>query len=115
MINRTAIILTYKEEAVRYLNEVDPYNSGDMTIEDLNKDGNLFLIQNESIESKEDLENWVLLNFENLFEYELNGWYTDPSLWPTPLTVDLFYKWFQVDYRSMIIDLCEDPLFDDDL
>lgn len=115
MINRTAIILTYKEDAVRYLNEVDPCKSSVMTLNDLNNDGNIFLVQDESIESREDLESWLELNYKNIFEYELNGWYSDSKLWPSPLSLELFKRWFQADYRSAMIDLCDEPLYDDDL
>jgi len=55
------------------------------------------------------------MNFKNLFESELEGWYTDPDLWPKPLTLKLFHKWFDTEFHTVIIDTVDKPLFDDGL
>ena len=80
MINRAAVILRYKEPFVRWINDADPYedNPG-KTPENANKDRNVYLITDEDGET---VEEWISLNYKTLFENELEGWYSDESLWP---------------------------------
>jgi hypothetical protein len=50
-----------------------------------------------------------------LFEAELEGWYTDPSMWPQELTWKLFCEWFDVEYHTVLIDTVGDEIYDDEL
>ncbi|MEX0648265.1 MAG: hypothetical protein WEA56_09080 [Balneolaceae bacterium] len=48
-----------------------------------------------------------------MFASELEGWYTDPDLWSKPLTLRLFYEWFEPEFNTVIIDTVGEPIFDD--
>jgi hypothetical protein len=116
MINRTALILRYKEPAIRWINETDPVNKNPgITQMKLNQDRTVYLISERDGENDKILEKWIKLNYKNLFESELEDWYTDPDLWPTPLTLKLFHKWFTVECHSVLIDTVGGKIFDDDL
>lgn len=51
---------------------------------------------------------------EVLLESELEGWYTDEALWPKNRTLELFNKWVHVEYHTVVIDVVDAPLLDDE-
>ena len=102
MINRAAVILKYKAPFIQWVNDADPYkNNPGITLENENKDCTVYLILEDDAEN---LEEWISLNFEQLFESEIEDWYTDESLWPKNRTRKLFDEWFDVECHSVLID-----------
>jgi hypothetical protein len=111
MVNRAALLLRYKEPFVRWINTSDLYvKDPNISMEDANRDKIVYLIDEEEAEN---LEEWIALNHQALFETELDGWYTDESLWPKNRDLDLFYQWFTVECHSGLIDAGTGPIFDD--
>ncbi len=55
MLNRAALILRYKQPAVDWINDVDPYGSPDLTIESVNEDSSIYLISSEDAYDPESL------------------------------------------------------------
>ena len=49
-----------------------------------------------------------------LFEEELNGWYTDPALWPRDQSLKMLRKWCSVELQTVVVDTSESPLEDDE-
>jgi hypothetical protein len=43
--------------------------------------------------------------YPTIFEIELDGWFTDPSLWPKDRSMKTFKKFFGVHYCSSVIDM----------
>lgn len=116
MINRSAIILKYKEKAVRWIHDADPGPEKiEISVEAVNRDNTLYLISTEVGEEPELLERWLKVNFKALFERELVGWYTDPDLWPKRKTRKLFNEWFDVQLCSVIEDTVGTPIYEDEL
>ena len=115
MLNRAAVILKYREPAVRWINEADPYNEDPgISAESLEDERTVYLISEDDDIGDDCGQSWVKANFESLFEAELEGWYTDPALWPEDRTLELFYEWFKVEYHSVIIDTVGGELYDDE-
>lgn len=113
MLNRTALLLRYKEPAIRWINEADPVeDSMVITGEHVNTERTVYLISDDG-ENGETQQAWIKRNFRQLFETELEGWYTDPNLWPKRLTLTLFHEWFETEFNSVIIDTVDGPIFDD--
>ncbi|MFW6180113.1 MAG: hypothetical protein ACOC8N_00085 [Spirochaetota bacterium] len=52
--------------------------------------------------------------YEEIFENELFGWYTDPAAWPQDRTFEMFLEWFDVEIHSVIEDLCGYELVNED-
>lgn len=52
--------------------------------------------------------------FAEIFERELDGWWTDESAWPTKRTFAVFKQWFSIEIHTVIEDLVDDVLHDDD-
>ena len=115
MINRAAVILKYKEPAVEWINTADPYNDDpEETVDSVNIDRTVYLIRDESADTPEDVDEWIEMNWDVLFESELEGWYTDEELWPEDRSIGLFHKWFDVECHTLIVDTVDDPIEDDE-
>lgn len=111
MINRAAIILKYKLPAVQWINEVDPYEeTPEISLEEANHERTVYLISDQDAEDEATVQKWILLNYEVLFETELEGWYTDESLWPSERSLALFYEWFEVECHTVIDDTVGTPI-----
>ena len=113
MINRSAVILKYKEPFVRLINEADPYEDDPgIASENANEDRTVYLITEDDAEN---IEKWISLNFKTLFESELEDWYPDESLWPKKRGRKTFDEWFSVECHTVIIDTVEDAIEDDEV
>jgi hypothetical protein len=105
MINRAAVILKYKNLAVKWINEADPFpDSSTISAESVNQDRTVYLIRNEDADTPDDLNKWIKVNFKTIFENELEGWYTDEKLWPKKRNLKLFHEWFEVECHTILED-----------
>ena len=113
MINRAAVILKYKAPFIQWVNDADPYkdNPG-ITLESENKDCTVYLILEDDAEN---LEEGRSLKFKQLFESEIEDWYTDESLWPKHRNRKLFDKWFDLECHSVLIDTVDGKIVDDEI
>ena len=67
MLNRAALLLRYKDPAVRWINAVDPNPSAmPVTVEDVNSERTVYLISDEDADSSDGVRNWVEANFRAL-------------------------------------------------
>jgi hypothetical protein len=64
-------------------------------------------------DTNEELAEIVRELCEEIFEEQLQGWYTDTSTWPHNRSFDVFFPWFNYQHHSMLVDLCEEPLIHD--
>ncbi len=113
MINRAALILKYKEPFIKWANECDPDDDEfTVTLEEANRERYVYLISDSDAEN---VEKWLKTNYRELFEWELEGWCTDESLWPEKLDYKLFKKWFEVECHSMVFDMVGGEIVDDEL
>lgn len=81
MLNRAALILRYKQPFVDWINAVDPSpESFTLSLADTRDERTVYLI--DAIDDLDHFQRWLARNHKWLFEAELNGWYTDPALWP---------------------------------
>jgi hypothetical protein len=52
--------------------------------------------------------------FAEVFERELFGWRTDEATWPANRDLALFMQWFEIELHSVVEDLCDFELTDDE-
>src|SRR5687768_12695701 len=105
MLNRAAILLRYKEPAVRWINETSiARGHGSIPLAEANQERTVYLISDEEADTADTVERWVQANYLALFEAELEGWYTDVDLWPEDRSLEKFKEWFEVECHSMIVD-----------
>ena len=115
MLNRNALMLRYKDPAIRWLNEVDPSPQGqEITLADANGERTVYLVDDRLGESPRALERWLKVHYAALFERELEAWYTDPMLWPEDRTLARFRDWFDVELHTVLIDLGTEALREED-
>ena len=111
MINRAALIVRLKHPFIKWINEADPLDSrSKITIEEANEDRTVYLIDDSEAEH---VDEWLDLNFRQVFESELEDWYNEPSLWPKNLDRKLFDQWCEVDCHTVIVDTVGGPILDD--
>ena len=114
MINRAAVLLRYKEPAVRWINEVDPMGDGsELSLAEANNDRNVFLVSDRGADDGA-VEDWVEENWPVLFDIELEGWDDNEKQWPTPRTREMFRSWFEVEIHTMIHDTVDGPIYEQD-
>lgn len=111
MLNRSALIIRCKQPFVDWINAVDTNPDDAATLGEVNEENTVYLIE---VEDREELEDWLELNYQDLFEDELGEWYTDPALWPQDRSFELFKKWCAVELHTVVIDTGISPLEDDD-
>jgi hypothetical protein len=66
------------------------------------------------VEDERELDEWLALNGETLFEEVLNDWYTDPELWPQDRSLAMFRKWCSLELHTVVLDTGNSPLEDDE-
>ena len=116
VINRSVAILKPNQPFLDWLAEAPDPEPMDLTLEDLRHDCTALLIPD--FEDEMSALEYVYDCYEDLFEMELDAWYTDESLWPADRTLDMFQDWFDIEIHSMVTDLAEDEFtaedFDED-
>lgn len=115
MINRAAILLRLKAPAIAWVNAYVPAEDGsEITLEDANREGTVYLVALEDTETWDMVEEWVILNYRDLFEAELEEWSTDPALWPDDRSYRVFQEWFDVECHTVILDTVGTEIYDED-
>ncbi len=113
MLNRAALILRYRQPFVDWINVVDPSPTSQvLTPDELNQEHTVYLVE---VEDERELAGWLRRHHEELFEQELNGWYTDPALWPRDRSLEMLKEWCWFELHSVVVDTGASLLQDDDL
>jgi len=113
MVNRAAVLLRYKDPIVKWINEADPYeDSSEVSLASANEERTVYLVSDGEAEN---IDRWIRANYSVLFENELEGWYTDESLWPKKRDLKTFKEWFEVECHSVVLDTVGGQIFDDEI
>jgi hypothetical protein len=64
----------------------------------------------------DDEEAWEILEeiYPEIFENELYGWHTDQGAWPKGRDFEMFKQWFKIELHSVVEDLCDYEILDED-
>ena len=67
-------------------------------------------------EYDDEVDGMALLSmaYEMIFESELENWHLIEEDWPSNRTFAMFREWFEIEMHSMVVDLCDEPLMDDE-
>lgn len=111
-IDRSVAVIKPKQPFVDWANQL-PDPEIIVNLKDLQKECTVFLIpdydfEEEAIECIEEL-------CEDIFVEMLFSWHTEESHWPDNRSSDMFWKWFEVEFHSMVIDPYEDPIEKEEL
>lgn len=112
MINRSAVLIRLKSPFIDWINECDPADQREkLTLEEANEDRTIYLIEEEEAEH---VDQWIAMNFMQVFECELEDWIADPELWPRKITKEMFHEWCDVECHSVIVDTVGGPILEDE-
>lgn len=106
-INRSLIILRPKQRFLDWARSLDD-ESKDLTLESLNEDSTAYLTPDIWYDS--DQEQFLKTCYDILFEEQLGGWWTNEAAWPKERDLDMFLEWFEVEFHSLVFDLCDEPI-----
>lgn len=102
-INRNAIVVKPREALFNWINGIYP----DSPVYQVNE-GTVYLIKERP--SNQHIKNWLKRNFDQIFQNELNNWYTDENAWPPKRTYRQFKEWFDVEIHLMVVDMEDDEV-----
>ncbi len=110
MLNRAAMILRQAKPYLEWAKSLDH----DGMVPDPTAEQTVYLIpQFEGLKDK----NFIAF-LEEMFDYffacELHAWHTRESDWPQNRTLAMFRKWFHIEFHSILQDVVDDVLEDDD-
>jgi hypothetical protein len=108
MLNRGVVIVRPRQPYLDWAARLD--DSG--IVPDPNDEQTVYLIP-----SYEDAEAaWEILErvYPAIFENELHGWHTDEAAWPRGRDSAMFKEWFAVELHSIVEDLCDFEIVDED-
>ncbi len=106
-VNRSLAIIKPKQPFVDWANQL-PDADFNVLLADLRKDCLAVLIPEYDTDNA--AEGYIDELWEGIFEDELYGWCTKESWWPRERTRELFSQWFDVEFHSMVVDPCEEPI-----
>ena len=104
MLNRAALIVRPKEPFIQWALSIDNDGIGP----EADDEQTVYLIP--QFDDQRGFERILKKIWPEIFECELEDWYTDETLWPPNRTYAMFKKWFRVEYHTVIEDLCGLPL-----
>ena len=110
MLNRSAIVVKPKQPFLDWLHRADP-TSSDLTIRELVHEPTIYLIP--ECETDDEVTKTLRERCEEIFNEQLSGWFTDRRTWPRDRSFEVFCRWFDFQYHSVLVDLCDEPLISD--
>ena len=106
-INRSLILLKPKQPFLDWLRALDD-DDNNLTLKELSDDSTAYLVP----EIWQDSDQPAILEwcYDILFEEQLESWWTDEALWPKARDLKMFLDWFEVEFHSLVLDLCNEPI-----
>ena len=112
MLNRSAITVRAKQPFLDWLRQLpDPLESN-TTLENINDDSTVYLLPELVMVSDKPV--LLMQSYDLIFEMELESWWEDENDWPPDRTLEMFNKWFDLEFHSVIEDLVDGPLIDEE-
>ena len=108
MLNRAVLIVRPKQPFLDWAAQLD--DSG--VVPDAEGEQTAYLVP--EFDDDDEAKRVLKRVFAEVFERELFGWHTDESSWPSNRNFALFRKWFVVELHSVVEDLCDFEIIDDE-
>src|SRR5207245_3550601 len=87
--------------------------SSDVCSSDLRREPTVYLLP--ECEKEEEAREYVEEVCGQIFEEQLGSWYRVPSSWPNRRDLDAFDHWFEWSFHSVVADLSNNPLFQEEI
>jgi hypothetical protein len=108
MLNRCLVIVTAKKPFRGWLLSLP--NPCDETIDEINDDPSAYLLP--EFDDDEERDRILQEYFPMIFEDQLFAWWIQAEDWPQNRNFQMFKKWFDVEFHSIVEDLVDDALVD---
>ena len=108
MLNRAALIVRPKQPFLDWAAGLD--DSG--LVPDVTGEQTVYLVP--EFENDEEGQQVLKHVYAEIFERELDGWHSDPSAWPQKRHFKTFQEWFSIELHSVVEDLVDGILADDE-
>ena len=92
------------------VNDLRP-TSHTLTLAEVNPEHAVYLVE---VEDENELNRWLPRHHQEVFEQELNGWYTDPALWPLNRSLKMLREWCSFELHTVVVNTGASPLEDDE-
>lgn len=102
-INRSALIVRPRQALEDWINQVEGKKVFDLS----RADSSVYLIPEEF--DTEDPAIALQPHYKQIFESELESWYTDRSLWPADLSLASFRNFFDISFAGTVWDTTGEP------
>lgn len=108
MLNRAVLIVRPKQPFLDWAAQLD--DSG--LVPEVTGEQTVYLVP--EFEDDAEVQHVLKRIFAEVFERELFGWHTDETAWPKHRTFAMFRQWFQIELHSVVEDLCDSEIIDDE-
>ena len=105
-IKRAAVVIKPKQLFVDWMNSI--FSDEKYTLDKLIRDNLTFLIP--TFDNPDDTIKYLKKTFHKIFDWELNGWWTDRDDWPENRNWKMFQEWFDIEIGSEVFDLVGSPI-----
>ena len=106
-LNRSVLMAKPREPYLAWVHSLDEEGK-EFSLDHLRQEGTAFLIP--ELEEPADEEAFLESSYDALFEYLLAGWVNDPTVWPKERDLQTFREWFDLEFSSLALDLCDWPI-----
>ena len=110
-VNRACLIVTPLRPFLDWINSFIENEAERLSMATLREDGSVYLMPEVEIEG--EVDDSIDAYHEAIFKAELDAWQQDQTRWPK-INFETFYAWFDVDCRSVVMDLDPKPLGHDE-
>jgi len=111
-INRAAMVVRPGQPFPDWLHRPTP-TSHELRLEDLRREPTVYLLP--ECENEEETCEYVEEVCSQIFAEQLGSWYRVPSSWPNRRDLDAFDRWFEWTFHSMVVDLSNHPLLQEEI
>jgi hypothetical protein len=106
-LNRSALVVRPNPPFLDWLHTVDPTSEA-LTLADLTREATIYLV--DEYDDADDERARLQAVYTTIFEDQLDGWWRDQAMWPTPRSLAAFRRWFDCQFHSTLVDLADEPL-----
>ena len=106
-VDRSAVVLKPTQVFLDWLKSTDD-NMPDLTVAQLRTNCSVFLVP--VFDQPEQAVAYFDERYKQIFVAELASWVSDTSMYPKDLSLENFWKFFELDVHDMVLDLVDAEL-----
>lgn len=101
-VDRVAAVIKPTHAMLDWINK-QPSTYDSVSLKNLRKDCAIILIP--AFDGPRQSMEYIKQIYEAIFKFELISWGIPEKHWPESLDLDLFLKWFEIEFHSSIYDV----------